>query len=372
MDYRRLGRTNEKVSEISLGTEYLVDKPREEVKSVIGRAHEAGINYFDVFAANLKFRDNMRSAIEGFREEIMLAAHLGAIEEDGQYKAVRDVDLSAHYFEDFLTRYDTDYADVLFLHNSDGREDYEEIMKPGGLKDLALEYKARGKVKYIGLSGHTAQTAKLAVESGIVDVLMFPINIAGHAVPGKGELLRSCVEHDVGLIAMKIFAGGKLLEEWSSSKLEGHLVGGEDRQVDRKATLDPVKGIHYVLSQIGVTAVVPGCKNVIELEADLSYLDATSEERNYAGALRDIEQFEKGECVYCNHCLPCPQSIDIGATIRAFETRKPELNDGFSAPAGAPAGAPASECVECGDCEERCPFDVEVIPTMREAAKLFG
>ena len=363
MDYRRLGRTNEQVSVISLGTEYLIDLPAEHVSSVVDRAIVAGVNYFDVFWAKPEFRTIMGGAVEKYREKILLAAHLGATHQDGQYEKVRDSRTASIFFEDFLERYKTDYADVLFLHNSDGRDDYNEIMKPGGLKDLALDYKKSGKTRYIGFSGHTPETAIDMVKSGVIDVLMYSVNIAGHAVPGKQELLQACVEHDVGLIAMKIFAGGKLLEEWNSTEINTSQLGGAERNLEWKEPLSPAKGIHYALSQIGVTAVVPGCKNVAELEADLAYLEATDEEKGYAAALKDIKQFEEGECVYCNHCLPCPQSIDIGATIRSLETGKKELY--------ADLAVPASACIECADCESRCPFGVEVIPKMQQAVELF-
>ncbi len=359
-----MGRTNEMISVVSLGTEYLIDLPLEHVRGVIERAVRAGVNYIDVFWAKPAFRDIMGTVLDGHRQKVLLAAHLGSTDQDGQYETARDISISSFFFEDFLTRYRTDYADILFLHNSDGQEDYDEIMKKGGLKDLAFDYKAEGKAKYIGFSGHSADTAIQAVKSGVIDVLMFPINIAGHTVPRKQELLRACVEHDVGLVGMKIFAGGKLLEGASAIEIPGHLRGGEEQTFERTGTLTPVRGIHYALSQIGVTAVVPGCKYVAELEADLAYLDASADEKDYAAVLKDVKQFEKGECVYCNHCLPCPQAIDVGSVIRSLETSQAEAYAGLS--------VPASECIECGDCESRCPFDVEVIPKMREAAALFG
>lgn len=358
-----MGRTNQQTSVISLGTEYLIDLPVEHVHGVIQTALKAGINYFDLFYANPGFRDIMGKAFEGHREDVMLAAHLGAGEEDGQYKATRDIAQCRFYFEDFLDRYHTSYADVLFLHNCDGEEDFHTIMAPGGLKDIALEYKAKGKARFIGFSSHTTDTAIEAVKSGMVDVLMFPVNIAGHAVARKQELLRTCVEYDVGVIAMKIFAGGKLLDTWNTLEMHGHLVGGTVTTIERSHSLTPVKGIHYALSQVGVTAVAPGCRDVPQLEADLAYLDAPSEEKDYAGVLKDIEQFETGECVYCNHCLPCPQSIDVGAVIRSLET--------IDKAAYGELAVPASECIECGDCESRCPFEVEVIPKMHRAAALF-
>jgi uncharacterized protein len=369
MEYRRLGKTEVMVSSIGLGTEYLIDLPQEHVSGVIHLAIEAGVNFFDVFWAKPEFRDIMGIAFDGYRDKVLLAAHLGSGHIDGQYQAIRDTESCAAFFDDFLKRYKTEYADFLFLHDSDGREDYEEIMKPRGLKDLALEYKEAGKTRFIGFSGHTVETSLDAVRSGAIDVLMFPVNIAGNAVEGKQELLRACVEHDVGLVAMKVFAGGKLLGEWDTTEMNRNQLGGAEMTVDRSTVLTPAKGIHYALSQIGVSTVIPGCKNTQELETDLHYLAATGEERDYADVVADIKQFERGECVYCNHCLPCPQEINIGATIRILETS--DRADAGNSERYKSLPNPASACIECGDCETRCPFGVEVIPKMRQAAALY-
>jgi predicted aldo/keto reductase-like oxidoreductase len=330
-----------------------------------------GINYFDLFFAQPEFRDNMGAAFAGHRDNVFLAAHLGAAHVDGQYQATRDVHKSREYIEDFLRRYHTDYVDVLFLHNSDGRDDYDAIMKPDGLKDIAQELKAAGIARSIGFSGHTAETSLLAVQSGIVDVLMFPISIAGHAVEGKADLLSACVEHNVGVVAMKIFGGGKLLSTWDTGKFNRWQLGGEERILEHEAPLTPVRGIHYALSQPGVCTVVPGCKDLDELRADLSYVDDAAAAHDYSQALLNIRQFESGECVYCNHCLPCPSNIDIGKTIRLLE-----IGRARSAPAIVSEyramDTSAEDCIECGDCESRCPFGVEVIPKMQEAAAVFG
>jgi len=137
MEYRQLGKTGFDVGAVSLGTEYLIDLPRETVVGVIYGAIESGINYFDLFFAQPEFRDNMAAAFDGYREEVFLAAHLGAAHIDGQYEKTRDPELCERFFLDFLTRYRTDHVDVLFLHNSDTREDYDDVMNPGGLLEMA-------------------------------------------------------------------------------------------------------------------------------------------------------------------------------------------------------------------------------------------
>jgi predicted aldo/keto reductase-like oxidoreductase len=84
----------------------------------------------------------------------------------------------------------------------------------------------------------------------------------------------------------------------------------------------------------------------------------------------DFQQYVEGECVYCNHCLPCPEMIDIGQTIRLLEMAQQhltvELQAGYEA-----LPAKASDCVECGVCVERCPFGVDVTTKMRQAVALF-
>ena len=75
-------------------------------------------------------------------------------------------------------------------------------------------------------------------------------------------------------------------------------------------------------------------------------------------------------CVhYCNHCLPCPSFIDIGRTIRLFEMARQGSD---TRPAYQAMETNASDCIQCGACEERCPFGVQVIEKMAQAAATFA
>jgi len=370
MQTRKLGRTGLEVSRIGLGTEYL-NLPEEEATAVIHAAIAGGVNFFDLFFAQPKFRDQMGRAFQGHRADVLLAAHLGAIFSNGQEERTRDPQVSEQFFLDFLSRYHTEYADVLFVHNSDGQEDYDEVMKPGGLLDQAKRYQKEGKTHFIGFSGHTVATALQAVESGQIDVLMFPVNLAAHVVQGKKELLQACAAHNVGLVAMKPFGGGKLLQPENKLKMDFWLSGGNEYQVEKKAPITPVQCLAYVLAQAGVSTVVPGCKDLDQLAAALAFEEATEAEKDFSAVVSDFQQYVTGECVYCNHCLPCPSVIDIGQTIRLFELAQAGLTAELRA-AYKSLSADASDCIFCGDCETRCPFDVAVMKKMEQAAALLG
>jgi len=370
MQYRKLGKTNLEVSLISLGTEYLIELPREHVVSVIHSALDQGINYFDLFFAQPEFRDNMGAAFKGYRDKAFLAAHLGSTHQNGQYERTRDIKLCRDFFNDFLLRYHTEYVDVVFIHNSDGQEDYDLVMNEGTL-DMARELVKDGKARFIGFSGHTVTTAQKAVESGNIDVLMFPINLPGNAVPGKKEMLNACVKHNVGLVAMKPYAGGKLLQKDQIMSLEHWQLGDSKKNIEKPDAIKPVQCMSYALSLVGVSTAVPGCKNIQQLSDALAYFSATEEEKDFSGIIQYFQQYAKGECVYCNHCLPCPSEINIGLTMSLLDMAKNKLNQEIIK-AYKGMKTKASDCVQCGSCEERCPFEVEVISRMEQADKLFS
>lgn len=348
MKKRRLGRTERAVSEIGLGTEYLLGTSAQNTDCVVRTAVDAGVDYIDFFYAQPEIRDWMGRALRGVRDRVLLATHFGAGERDGQYCKIRDIAESREYFEDLLRRLGTDYVDVLFLHNVDQPEDADLALGP--FLDQVSRYREEGQVRFIGFSGHTPATSIRAVESGRVDLLMYPVHLGHHGDSGRDGVLSACAANDVGLVAMKVFAGGKLLRE----------------RTDPAVT--PVPFLAYALSRHAVSTVVPGPANVEELVQSLAFVDATPEERDFAallpqGGAGDVP----ASCVYCNHCLPCPSGIDIGAVSRALDAWDAGHADWAKREYGQLA-VPASACVRCGACAERCPWAIDAPGRMERAA----
>jgi uncharacterized protein len=380
VERRALGRTGMTVSAVSLGTEYLLNRPAGHCREVIRAAVEGGSDYFDLFWAQPHFRDAMGVAFSGLRDRVHLAAHLGAVAPSGEHELTRDASLAERFFEDFLLRYHTDHVDVLFLHNVNDQPDLELVMAPGGLLEVARRLVREGKARAIGLSGHSIPTARAAVATGAIDILMFPVNLAGHALSGRRELLAFCQERGVGVVAMKPFAGGKLLTPSRKLLIEAYqkgTIGSVDvppAEIEKRAGLapiTPVQCISYALAQPGVAAVVPGCADLTELRAAQAYSTASAAALDFSVALADFAEPASGECVYCNHCLPCPVGIDVGATIRALESMSwLELAAIEAAYSALPTDP--SACTDCGMCGERCPFGVDAPSKVLEAASRFA
>jgi predicted aldo/keto reductase-like oxidoreductase len=352
MKTRTLGRTGLEVGVIGLGTEYLNGTPGNTYTSVVHRAVDAGVNYVDIVYSFPEYLDNLGAALRGKRGKVLITGHLGSAETDGQYRRSRDVAECESLFHDLLARVGTDHVDIAFLSNCDQEDDYRRMTRPGGLLELALRFQQEGKARFIAFSGHQPRVSLKAVQSGRIDVLMHSINIQGAATPGRKDLFLECAARDVGLVGMKPFAGGSLL---------GHR---------GKKALTPVQCLNYALSQPGVATVVPGVSNPEELRQALAYLEATDEEKDFSAVLPEFQEVEEGTCVYCNHCLPCPVGINIGETIRALVTAE---RGGLEAARAAYARLPvkASECIECEECVERCPFSVNILPLVHHARGIF-
>lgn len=371
MLYRKLGKSGIKISEIGLGMEYLNGQTRETVVSVIQEAIKFGVNYFDLIFTFKDYLDNMAVAFKEKRNKVILTGHLGSCEKNGKYKKSRGIKECRITFTDMLAQLKMDCVDIIIVHFVNAKE-YNKIMKKGGIFDLALRFQNEGKGKYIGLSTHDISVGIKAAKSGKFDIIMFPINIANHGLPGRNEFLRTCNENDVGVVAMKPFAGGKLMQKNRTVTFAKYQTGGRSVKKKISPSITPVQCLNYSLSRIGILSAIPGVKNKKELKETLDYLKASLEDRDFSSLIEDFKEYVYGECCYCNHCLPCPSNIDIGQIIRTFDTSLNNVIDfGEIGSMQSQVTEIASSCTECGSCIERCPFGVDVMSIMKTITEIF-
>ena len=181
---RKLGKTGLVVGEIGMGCEGLVDKPYEQVKEFVDLMEESGVNCIDLYTPNPEMRTNLGRALAGRREKFVLQAHLCTIWKDGQYKRTREIGEVKHGFEDQLSRLQTEHVEIGMIHYVDSLADWKTV-KEGAVMEYALRLKREGKIGCIGLSSHNPQVAQAAVESGLIEVLMFSINPCYDLLPAN-------------------------------------------------------------------------------------------------------------------------------------------------------------------------------------------
>ena len=182
MQYRALGNTGLMVSEIGVGGEWLERHNAEEVKAVMDECFAQGINIVDCFMSEPNVRTNIGNAIKENREKWIVQGHVGSAWRDGQYVRTRDMDEVKAAFADLLARFQTDYIDLGMIHFVDKLEDWKTVLECGFM-DYMQELKTSGAIRHIGLSTHNTTIARLAVEHGAVEVILFSLNPAYDLLP---------------------------------------------------------------------------------------------------------------------------------------------------------------------------------------------
>lgn len=348
---------------------------------MIDRAQELGINILDCWMSEPNVRTKIGKALAGRREQWYIQGHIGSTWQNGQYERTRDVEKCREAFEDLLTRVQTDYIDLGMIHFIDQESDWDAAMN-GPFLEYVKELKAKGTIRHIGMSTHNPAMAKKAVESGLVEMILFSINPAfdllpptdniddyfveeyqdgfGGIDPARSEVYKLCEQNDVGITVMKPYAGGRLFDAVRSPF---------------GVALTPVQCIHYCLTRPAVASVLAGYDTPEHVEQAAAYETASEEEKNYAVILAKAPKntFGRGECTYCGHCKPCPKEIDIAMVNKYYdlavmhEEIPAAVREHYRALEHA-----ADTCIGCKSCESRCPFGVEIAERMKKTAALFG
>lgn len=379
MKYRKLGTTGLEVSEIGLGAEWLERHNEKEVKEIIDCCESYGINILDCWMSEPNVRTNIGKAIRGKRERWIIQGHIGSTWQNGQYVRTRDLAKVEEAFSDLLTRLGTDYIDLGMIHFVDEETEFHKIME-GEFLAYVKEKKKQGIIHHIGMSTHNPKVAKLAALSGVVEMILFSINPAFDLLPAsedlntyfadsyaedlngidpeRAELYQICEQRGIGITVMKGYAGGRLFSPQTSPF---------------GVALTPVQCIHYALTRPGVASILAGYDSTEHVAQAVAYETATSKEKDYASVLAHAPHHAyTGQCTYCGHCAPCPAGIDVAMVNKLYDlaTMQEEVPSTIKAHYES-LSAGAKDCIACGGCEVRCPFDVPVVERMKRATVLF-
>ena len=334
MEYRILGKTGLKVSRIGFGGIPIQRIDAEGTKELIRYLHEAGVNYIDTARSYTVSEEYLGYALEGIRQDFVLATKSPATTKDGMAK---DIETS-------LKNLRTDYIDLYQIHNPSA-EKLEKILAPGGALEALQEAKAAGKIGHIGITLHPVELFKTAVDFAWAETIMFPYNLVETQAE---DLIRICAEKNIGFIDMKPLAGG--------------------------AIDDATLALRYITANPDVTVVIPGMATIEEAKQNISAVDnrspLTGEEKTKIQQIR--ESLGTQFCRRCNYCAPCSAGISIYVQflLEGYYTRY-NLKDWAKARYDAQEKN-ASDCIGCGVCESRCPYNLPIREMMRKAAKVLG
>lgn len=194
---RTLGKTGEQLSIIGFGGIVVENETPGEAKNIVAEAVDRGINYFDVAPSYGNAQERLGPALAPYRKNCFLACKTeGRMKED-----------SRKQLEESLRLLETDHVDLYQFHALTKMTDLDKVLGPGGAMETMEAAKKEGKIRYIGFSVHSAETAVAAMERYNFDTVLFPLNWVLVSQAGFGpQILKKAQEKQMGILALKSMA----------------------------------------------------------------------------------------------------------------------------------------------------------------------
>ena len=325
MKYRKLGSTGILVSEVSCGGIPIQKLNEKEANKIVDAMFEKGINFIDTARGYTNSEELFGSALKGRREKFYLATKSMA----RTYEAMKkDIDIS-------LKNLQTEYIDLYQMHNVKLNEDVSGAM-------LALkEAKEKGKIKHIGITSHSKESIEKSLENENIETIQFPYNFLELDAESIFERAK---ELGKGVIVMKPLAGG---------------------------VIDNAKvALKYILNNKNVSCAIPGMESDEQIyeNASINIYDLSLEEEKYILEMK--ESLEKDFCHRCGYCLPCSKGIDIPSCFMFYGYYKRYGLSEWASTRYNAMKTKASECIECGLCEQKCPYNLKIIKKLKEVVEV--
>ena len=333
MNTRKLAGTDLEISEIGFGGIPIIALSKNEAVSIVKYCFDLGITFFDTANMYNTSEEKIGSALEAVRDKVVIATKT----------AQRDAKEAAAHIDLSLKQLNTDWIDIYQLHNVSNREALQQVLAPQGAYEAARKARDAGKIRYIGISSHNIPTALEALKTGLFQTLQFPFNFIEN--DPADELFPFARQHGVGIIGMKPLGGG-LLER-------ADLCFGFLQQHPYVVPIPGIRAKNEADEIIGLYA-----NPMSLLEADLK---AMEDIRSVLG-----EKF----CHRCEYCMPCEQGVQIPSVMIFQAAAKRLTREGVTAWLG-PAMESVAQCIECGECEEKCPYNLPISDLLKENLALF-
>ena len=341
--YRTLGRTGLKITIISFGA---MLTPEPEVMKI---AFDHGVNYVDTARRYMggKNEEIVAKALKGNRDKVYVATKISPASTSKE-NIFKDVETS-------LKALETDYIDVIQLHNLTGRED--RIFNPE-IREALVRLKEQGKVRFFGVTTHKNEAEVLHAladdKDRFFDTALVKYNFKSDAQ--TKQAIARAAQANIGIIAMKTLAGGYA--------------------TDALGPFSPYQAaIKWVLQDQHITATIPGMRDLAQLREDIAVM------RTRFGYLDNFILKRYGAAVqpyYCHLCGKCEATCPKGVAISTIN-RCLMYAEAYKSPVLArstyheiPSSLSASVCLDCSDCVARCINKLDIPVKMERARKLLA
>ena len=337
-------------------------------------AIDHGVNYVDTAYPyhNGESEPFVGRALQGeYREKVNLATKLPS----WLIKSRADMD---RYLDEQLKRLKTDHIDFYLVHGL--MKPFWENLSTLGVTDFLDSAIADGRIKYAGFSFHD----ELALFKEIVDAYdwtfcQIQYNFMDEQHQAGTEGLRYAADHGLGIVIMEPLRGGMLTRDIPS-------INNIWKKAPVRRSL-PDWALRWVWNHPEVTVVLSGMSSFEQVEQNVGYAksglpNSLSQEEHSLFKEVEVEYKKriKIPCTGCRYCMPCSSNVSIpecfemynqGCMFEAPDAASLQYDFALS---GFLTGSPgfASQCQECGECEEKCPQSIPIREYLKKVAAYFG
>lgn len=314
-----LGKTGLTVTKTAMGCLPVQRCTTEEAVRLLRAAYDGGIRYFDTANAYTDSEEKIGLALSDVREDIVISTK----------SAARDKKTVLEHIENSLRMMKTDYIDLFQFHQVPEVPDPND---PEGAYAGALEAKARGWIRHIGVTTHRVAVAEQCIESGLFETLQFPFSYISS--DRDLALAEKCKKADMGYIAMKGLAGGMLTN---------------------------ARACHAFMNCYENVVPIWGIQKMEELE---QWLALAEEDPQMDAELDAFIQKERKElsgsfCRSCGYCMPCPVGIEIRQCARMNMLLRRSPWQPYMTPEWQAKMEKINDCIGCRSCASKCPYELD-------------
>src|SRR5664279_819538 len=206
---RSLGKTGESLSIIGMGGIVVMNADPGQAGNIVAEAVDRGINYFDVAPSYGNAQERLGPALAPHRDKSFLACKTDARDKDGARKDL----------ENSLKLLKTDHLDLYQFHALTKMKDLDQVLGPDGAMETFEAARKEGKIRFIGFSAHSVETALSAIDRYNFDTILFPVNWVLFSRANFGpQVLDRAHEKGMGVLALK----GMAKTTWSEEQAKNH------------------------------------------------------------------------------------------------------------------------------------------------------